>query len=84
MAVVYEDVITKNTKQFIFRVEQLADGTYMVTQQGLRVFPDGDTALKSEKKWQYATPEELRDGEYKNSRQGKHFLDSQFWANDRL
>lgn len=83
MKVVFEDTVTKNTKQFVFKVQQLVDGTYTVTQQAFRVFPDGGTVLKSEKTWQCATLDELRYGEFASSRQGKQFLDSQFWASLR-
>lgn len=80
MITVFEDIVEKNTKQFVFKVQQLSDGTYSVTQQALRVFPDGGTAVKSEQKWHYKNLKELREGEYKKSRQGKMFLENQFWV----
>ncbi|CAH3463457.1 TPA: hypothetical protein I8Y00_005307 [Citrobacter farmeri] len=80
MKTLFEDIVSKKTKQFIFKVEQDSDGTYQVTQQALRVYPDGRTSVQSEKKWQYETLIDLRDGEFKASRQGKLFLDDQFWV----
>lgn len=79
MTVIFEDIVDKKTKKFIFKVQQTIDGSYTVTQQALRVFPDGGTSLKDEKKWNYANLQELKNGEYKKSRQGKQFLESQFW-----
>lgn len=79
MKTLFEDIVSKKTKQFIFKVEQDSDGTYQVTQQALRVYPDGRTSVQSEK-WQYETLIDLRDGEFKASRQGKLFLDDQFWV----
>ncbi|BBV33416.1 hypothetical protein M8U55_20750 [Enterobacter hormaechei] len=79
MITLFEDTVEKNTKKFVFKVQQLSDGTYLVIQQSLRRFPDGKDVLQSEKKWQYATLKEMRDGDFKSSRQGKLFLDDQFW-----
>ncbi|EJO8074351.1 hypothetical protein Q3R63_004471 [Salmonella enterica] len=80
MKTLFEDVVDKNTKQFVFKVLLLNDGTYLVTQQALRRFPDGGTVVQSEKKWSYATLKEMRNGEFKTSRQGKLFLEDQFWV----
>ncbi|MCZ6132208.1 hypothetical protein O6D91_21120 [Cronobacter sakazakii] len=80
MKTIFEDIVDKNTKQFVFKVHQLSDGTYLVIQQALRRFPDGDTAVQSEKKWHYSSLSEMRNGDFKNSRQGKLFLDDQFWV----
>lgn len=49
MKTLFEDIVSKKTKQFIFKVEQDSDGTYQVTQQALRVYPDGCTSVQSEK-----------------------------------
>ncbi|PXW50336.1 hypothetical protein DFO55_1247 [Grimontella sp. AG753] len=79
MKTLFEDIVDKKTKQFVFRVQQENDGTYLVTQQSLRRFPTGDTVVQSEKKWQYSCLDDLRNGDFKTSRQGKLFLDDQFW-----
>lgn len=76
---VFEDIVLKNTKQFIFRVQELNDGSYEVIQQSSRVFPDKRVVVQSEKKWHYADLTALREGEYAKSRQGRMFLDDQFW-----
>ena len=76
---VIEDIVLKNTKQFIFRVQELNDGSYEVIQQSCRVFPDKRVVVQSEKKWHYADLTALREGEYAKSRQGRMFLDDQFW-----
>ncbi|WP_264866313.1 hypothetical protein, partial [Escherichia coli] len=76
---VFEDIVLKNTKQFIFRVQELNDGSYEVIQQSCRVFPDKRVVVQSEKKWHYADLTALREGEYAKSRQGRMFLDDQFW-----
>lgn len=78
MKTLFEDIVSKNTKQFIFKVQQLNDGTCQVTQPALRLFPDGGTVVQSEKKWRYSALSELRDGDFKTRWQGKLFLDDQF------
>lgn len=79
MKTLFEDIVLKNTKQFIFRVQELNDGSYEVIQQSCRVFPDKRVVVQSEKKWHYADLTALREGEYAKSRQGRMFLDDQFW-----
>ncbi len=79
MKVVYRDIVTKKTKEFVFKVEYLNDGSYRVTQQSLRILPDQRKKVVSEKIWNYAGLEDMRHGEYVSSRQGKVFMDSQFW-----
>ncbi|EDK1561866.1 hypothetical protein CHO96_22430 [Salmonella enterica subsp. enterica serovar Newport] len=80
MKTLFEDIVDKNTKQFVFKVQQRDDGTFLVTQQALRRFPDGGTVVQSERQWQYTTLNEMRNGEFKTSRQGKMFLEDQFWV----
>lgn len=75
----YLDIVDKNTKSFVFKVDQLDDGSFEVIQQALRKFPDGSTQVRSEKVWKFKSLSEMRDGEFKTSRQGKLFLDDQFW-----
>lgn len=84
MKTVFEDIVAKNSKKFIFKVQQMDDGSYEVIHQAFRVFEDGGSALKSEKRWKYLTLSSLREGEYKTSRQGKLFIDDQFWVNKTI
>ncbi|CSY12709.1 hypothetical protein FP371_24645 [Citrobacter freundii] len=77
MKTVYEDVVTKNTKEFAFKVSKLGDGTFLVIQQASRIFPDNRKVIKSEKKTSCTTLAELKSCALKSGRQGKVFLDSQ-------
>ncbi|WP_238392755.1 hypothetical protein [Buttiauxella sp. 3AFRM03] len=49
MKTLFEDIVPKNTKQFIFRVLELNDGSYEVIQQSCRVFPDKRVVVQSER-----------------------------------
>ncbi|TGB52864.1 hypothetical protein CRT22_23955 [Escherichia sp. E5028] len=76
---VFEDIVRKKTKSFIFRVQELNDGSYLVIQQACRILPSGKAVVQYEKKWNYPDVKTLREGEFKNIRQGRMFLDDQFW-----
>lgn len=77
MKTIYEDVTTKNTKEFAFKINKLEDGSYLVVQQAFRIFPDNGKALKSEKKTICLNVAELQICAGNSGRQGKLFLDSQ-------
>lgn len=79
MKTVYEDVATKNTKEFVFKVSKSDDGSFLVMQLALRIFPDNRKVIKSEKKSICKTLEELQSCALKSGRQGKAFLDSQIF-----
>ena len=77
MKTIYEDVTTKNTKEFAFRIIKLEDGSYLVIQQAFRIFPDNGKALKSERKTICLNVSELKTCAVNSGRQGRLFLDSQ-------
>lgn len=53
---------------------------YVVIQQVFACFPDGGEVLQSEKKENFASLADLREGEYTRTRQGKLFIRSDFWT----
>ncbi|EFA7155941.1 hypothetical protein C1T48_005556 [Escherichia coli] len=77
---VFEDIVRKKTKSFIFRVLELNDGSYHVIQQACRILPGGKEVVQFEKKWHYPDLATLREGEYKNIRQGRMFMADKFWT----
>ncbi|MEL6008620.1 hypothetical protein J4Z08_23150 [Citrobacter portucalensis] len=81
MKTVFIDVSTKETKEFVFKVIEHNDGSFTVIRQSSRIYPDGKKVIKSERKANCANRDELKNCELNSSRQGKMFLDSQFWIN---
>jgi len=79
MAIIFENIHTKNTKEFVFTVRANNDGSYAISSVSYRIFPDSSRRETSRKDWIAHNVNELRSGEFMNSRQGKLFADSQFW-----
>lgn len=79
MAIIFENVQTKNTKEFVFKVLAHNDGTYTVSSVSYRIYPDSSRRETSRKEWTAHDLQELRAGEFMRSRQGRLFADSQFW-----
>ncbi len=73
---VFIDTKHKPTKRFEFRVTCSSDGVYTVLQRAYRVFASGYEELKSQKIWEVSTLQELLEGQFNQTRQGRLFLQS--------
>lgn len=82
MVVLFENINKnkKGNKKFILKIIDNGNGSYVVIQQVFACFPDGGEVLQSEKKENFASLADLREGEYTRTRQGKLFIRSDSWS----
>ncbi|MCX8959341.1 hypothetical protein EHW64_20710 [Erwinia psidii] len=76
MKVIFENTHTKNTKEFIFTVLQKLDGTYVIAHVSYRIMPDASRRVVTQREWTANDLQELKEGEFMNTRQGKLFANS--------
>ncbi|MCX8966642.1 hypothetical protein EHW66_17140 [Erwinia psidii] len=76
MKVIFENIHTKNTKEFIFTVHQKNDGSYLIAHVSYRIMPDASRRVVAQKEWTANDLQELKEGEFMNTRQGKLFASS--------
>lgn len=82
MKILFENINknSKGNKKFILRIVIDESDNYIVTQQAFACYPDGGETLQSENKETYSNLEDLREGKYTRTRQGKLFMMSDFWT----